>query len=115
MDAQTLRLTCKRGCFKLELLAAPEGLSPTEDSREVHVVIGDSGCWRAVLFLLPDKNSDDPDVAMNADEWSAPARWDDPTMLFVPSFDNESILAAFEYVLDNMLEASAFEHEDYWE
>ena len=49
---------------------------------------------------------------MPVEQWTAPARWDDNTMLYVPSFDEKHILAAFAHVLDHQLENEAFEHED---
>ena len=109
---QKLTLNCKRGEFELTVMPTHPGIPPVDDCREIHVSIPDAGRFRAVLFLLPDKESDDPNAIMPVDQWTVPARWDDNTMLYVPSFDEKHILSAFAYVLDNQLEADAFEHEN---
>jgi len=93
-------------------MPTPPGLQPIDDYREVQVTIPDKGRYRAVLFHLPDKESDDPFDVMPLDQWTVPTRWDDNTMLFVPSFNPAHILAAFAHVLDNHLEDEAFEHEN---
>lgn len=107
-----LRLDCKRGQFILSIMAPAAGLPPIDDCREVRLTVPESGRYRAVLFLLPDTESDDTNAAMPIANWTVPARWDDNTMLYVPSFEPNHILAAFAHVLDNNLENEAFEHEN---
>ena len=84
--------------------------APIEDYREVNFSIPGKGPHRAVFWLLPDRNSDNPYAVMPKTEWSVPVRWDDNTMLFVPSMDDHAILAAMYYIFRNKLEASAFEN-----
>lgn len=91
---------------------SPAGLDPMDDYREVTFGLPGKGRRRAVFFLLPDTKSHDPHAAKPVDEWDAPVRWDDNTMLFVPSLSDDSILAAMRYILGNGLEDEAFEDED---
>ncbi len=49
---------------------------------------------------------------MPVSEWDVPVRWDDNTMLFVPTLGDESILAAMSYILTSGLEDEAFENGD---
>jgi hypothetical protein len=88
------------------------GLEPIDDYREVNFELIGKGRHRAVFFLLPDKKSDDPYATIPDSEWDIPVRWDDNTMLFVPTLDDESILAAMKYVLTKGLEGEAFENEN---
>lgn len=111
MHPERLQLACRRGDFELLVEPPRPDLPPVEACCEVQLTIPEKGRYRAVLFLLPDKNSTDPFAVMPVDEWTVPARWDDNTMLFVPSFDANHIRAAFAYILENRLEDDAFEHE----
>ena len=65
-----------------------------------------------MFFLLPDKHSNDPYAVRREREWAVPVRWDDPTMLSVPTFSGESILAVITFVLNHNLEVRAFEVVD---
>lgn len=93
-------------------VGAPIDLSPIEDYRDVNFVIPTKGRHRAVFFLLPDKSSMDPYSVMPTREWNVPVRWDDNSMLFVPSLDDNSILSAMKYIFQNGMESSAFENEE---
>ena len=99
--------------FQLTLFVdSPANLEPIEDYREVNFELPGQGRQRAVFFLLPDKNSDDPYATKPTKEWDVPVRWDDPTMLFIPTLNDESILAAISYILDKGLADEAFEKDD---
>jgi hypothetical protein len=90
-------------------IESPLGGNPIDDYREVNFVLADGDKRRAVFFLLPNATSDDPYSVMSHDKWTVPVRWDDNTMLFVPSLSDENILAAIKYILNNGLEDEAFE------
>ena len=83
-----------------------------EDYREVKFELPGPGRHRAIFFLRPDKNLDEPDATKPSNERNIPVRWDDPTMLFIPTLNDESIFAALCYILDNHLADEAFENED---
>lgn len=107
------KLTLRVEDIAIELVVdAPKGVDPIDDYREVCFEIPGKGRYRAVFFLLPDKNSDDPYKTMPIKEWLIPVRWDDPTMLYVPTLDDDSILAALSHILENGLEDDALENED---
>lgn len=91
---------------------APTNFAPIEEYREVNFLIPGKGRHRAVFFLLPDRSSKDPYAVMPTKEWNVPVRWDDNTMLFVPSLDDNSILSAMKYIFQNGMEASAFENDE---
>ena len=93
-------------------VSTPSGLDPIDDYREVTFGLQDGSQRRAMFFLLPDKNSNDPYAVKPEGEWTVPVCWDDPTMLYVPTLKDESILAAITYILNQKLEASAFEVVD---
>lgn len=107
------QLILSSGNHQIQLsVKSPTGLDPIDDYREVNFELPTRGRHRAVFFLLPDQGSDDPYAIKPIHEWDVPVRWDDPTMLYVPSLSNESILAAIRYIIDNGLEADAFENEE---
>lgn len=58
------------------------------------------------------KKAGDPYSIKPSDDWDVPVRWDDPMMLFIPTFTDKSILAAIRYIIDNGLENDAFENEN---
>lgn len=93
-------------------IEAPTNAAPIEAYREVNFVIPGKGRHRALFFLLPDRNSMDPYAVMPTKEWNVPVRWDDNTMLFVPSLDDNSVLLAMKFIFQNGLETSAFENEE---
>ena len=107
------KLILHRSPESLELLVSgPEiQLDPLEDYRELNFEIPKLGRCRAVFFLLPDKNSLDVNVIrpLHRDQWNVPVKWDDPTMLYVPSLDDHSLLDAMNYIFDNSLEREVFE------
>ena len=106
-------LSLKLGDVQIPLtVEAPTNLTPIEEYREVNFVIPGKGRHRAVFFLLPDRKSMDPYAVMPTKEWNVPVRWDDNTMLFVPSLDDDSVLSAMKYIFQNGLETSAFENEE---
>lgn len=105
---KTLEFECVRGKFELCVHPAP-GLPPIDDYREVHLDIPGKGRYRAVLFLLPDTASDDSFAVLPIERWNVPAKWDDNTMLFVPSLDDRYVIDAFRFVLDENHEDSALE------
>ncbi|MCU0713329.1 MAG: hypothetical protein MUC43_14815 [Pirellula sp.] len=107
------QLVLSSGKLQITLLVqSPTGLDPIDDYREVNFEIPGRGRYRAVFFLLPDGNSDDPYAIKPINEWDVPVRWDDPTMLFVPTLNDDSILAAMRYIIDNGLESDACESDD---
>ena len=57
----------------------------------------------------PEQLPDNPYAVRPKTDWGVPVRWDDNTMLFVPSMDDHAILAAMSYIFRNKMEASAFE------
>lgn len=106
-------LTLDVGESEIQLCVdSPVALDPIDDYREVNFELPGKGRHRAVFFLLPDKSSDDPYATTPVREWHVPVRWDDNTMLFVPTLGDESILAAMKYILTNGLEDEAFEDEE---
>ncbi len=106
-------LTLALGDVQIPLtVKAPTNLAPIEEYREVNFLIPGKGRHRAVFFLLPDRNSINTYAVMPTNEWNVPVRWDDNTMLFVPSLDDNSILSAINYIFKNGMEASAFENEE---
>lgn len=111
MSDRQIELTTNRHRITLFVnsLSGPETI---EDCREVKFELPGGGRRRAVFFLSPDKNSNDPYSIKPSDEWDVPVRWDDPTMLFVPTLSDEAVLTAMRYIIDNGLEDEAFENED---
>ena len=106
-------LTLELGDVQIPLsVQASTNLAPIEEYREVNFVIPGKGRHRAVFFMLPDRNSMDPYSVMPTKEWNVPARWDDNTMLFVPTLDDNSILSAMKYIFRNGMELSACENEE---
>ena len=106
-------LTLELGDVQIPLsVQASTNLAPIEEYREVNFVIPGKGRHRAVFFMLPDRNSMDPYSVMPTKEWNVPVRWDDNTMLFVPTLDDNSILSAMKYIFRNGMELSAFENEE---
>lgn len=93
-------------------VCSPATTYPIDDYREVHFELPTKGRCMAVFFLLPDKSSSDPYSVKPLHEWDVPVRWDDPTMLYVPELHDQAILAAFKYIFENELEATAFEYLD---
>ncbi len=67
---------------------------------------------RAVFWVVPDSNLNDPHTAMPAMEWNAQVMWKDNSGLPVRSVDDDSILAAMSYIFRNGMEASAFREGD---
>lgn len=90
----------------------PVGLSGVDDYREVNFELPGKGRHRAMFFLLPDRNSDDPNAVKPVSKWNVPVQWDDPTMLYIPTLGDDSILTAMKHIFDNGLEGEAFENED---
>ena len=91
---------------------APNAVQAIDDYRQVDFELLGRGKHRAVFFLLPDQNSDDPFATKPSSEWKNPVRWDDNTMLFIPTLEDRSIIAAMMYILEKGLEIDAFENED---
>ena len=111
MTGRQIELATRRHRITL-YVNSPLGVDPIDDYREVNFELPGRGRYRAVFFLLPDKNSDDPYAIKPRDEWDVPVRWDDPTMLYVPALDDNSVLAAMRYIIDNDQQDDAFENED---
>ncbi len=111
MPNRQLSLQCTLGVIPLSV-AEPGLTQPLDDFRQVVFNLPNSGKHRAVFFLLPNENSDDPFEPKPATDWAEPVLWDDNTMLYVPSLDDSAILSALRYIIDNGHVGDAFETED---
>ena len=105
-----LSLVCSLGIVALSV-SEPGFAEPLDDYREVAFELPNQGKHRAVFFLLPNKDSDDPCESKTAADWDVPVRWDDNTMLFVPSLDDSAITSAMKHIIDNGHSSDAFESE----
>ena len=90
---------------------SPSGVDPIDNSRDASLGLPGRGRYRAVFNLIPDKNADDPYAIRPRDPWDVRVRWHDPTTLFVPALNDDSVLAATKYIIDNSKQGNAFENE----
>lgn len=111
MSGRQLDLTTDENNIKL-FIDSPSHLDPIDDYREVNFEFPGRGRFRVFFYLLPDKKSDDPFATKPSGEWDVPVLWDDPTMLYVPTLNDNSILAAMRYIIDNDRVDEAFENVD---
>ena len=70
---EKLVLDCNRGNLEMFVLPTAPGLEPVEDYREVHITVPGKGRYRAVLWSLPDKESDAPLAVMPCLLYTSPS------------------------------------------
>ena len=109
MQDRQISFECSLGRILLTI-TQPNLAQPLDDYREVNFDLPNQGKTRAVFFLLPDNTSDDPFQPKPTEDWEVPVRWDDNTMLFVPSLDDSTILAAMAHIIENGHADDAFEN-----
>lgn len=92
-------------------VSAPREAKPLDDFREVNFVLPNKGLRRAVFFLLPDPHSDSRQADVPTVVWPVPVRWDDKTMLYVPTLEDQSLLSALSYILLHDLDDETLEND----